>query len=103
MSKMTRVKSSLYVTPASMVALIVSLAHHVRPQPSGPRIRSNSPWHIALSDVFFPSPFAVDDGSEYIGYYDETLPWTHMVCVSVQKETGEIELKTLLENIKFAA
>lgn len=97
----TRVRGTCFVPPAVMVQVLCSIAHFVRPQPTGPRITRNSPWHLALTDVFFPSPFVVDDGAEYIGKKEEAPTFVHMVAMSVNKETGEIEAKHLLESIRF--
>lgn len=98
---LTKVRNTVFLPSASMVQILSSIAHWVRPAPSGPRIRSNAPWHLALTDVFFPSPFIVDDGSEYIDKKEEAPTFVHMVAMSVNKETGEILGKNLLENIKF--
>merc|ERR1719167_1076195 len=98
---LTKVRGTVFMPTATMIQILSSMAHFVRPQPSGPRIRSNAPWHLALTDVFFPSPFVVDDGSEYIDKKEEAPTFVHLVAMSVNKETGEIEAKHLLENIKF--
>lgn len=100
---LTKVRDVVFLPTASQVSVVVSMAHHVRPQPTGPRIRSTAPWHLALTDVFFPSPFIVDDGAEYIGQQEGAPAYVHMVVMSVNKETGDIEVKNLLENIKFSA
>lgn len=98
---LTKTRGTVFMPPACLIQVLCSMAHFVRPAPSGPRIRSNAPWHLALTDVFFPSPFIVDDGSEYIGKKEEAPTFVHLVAMSVNKETGEIEAKHLLENIKF--
>lgn len=98
---LTKVRGVVFMPPASLIQVLCSIGHLVRPAPSGPRIRSNAPWHLALTDVFFPSPFTVDDGLEYIGKTEEAPTFVHLVAMSVNKETGEIEAKHLLENIKF--
>merc|ERR1719436_1509044 len=98
---LTKVRGTVFLPPAAMIQVLACMAHFVRPAPTGPRIRSNAPWHLALTDVFFPSPFIVDDGAEYVEKKEEAPTFTHMVAMSVNKETGEIEAKHLLENIKF--
>lgn len=98
---LTKVRGTVFLPTAGMIQVLCSMGHLTRPQPSGPRIRSNAPWHLALTDVFFPTPFIVDDGSEYVDKQDEAPTLVHVVCMSVNKETGEIEAKHLLENVKF--
>lgn len=98
---LTKVKGTVFMPPAALIQVLCSMGHLTRPAPSGPRIRSNAPWHLALTDVFFPSPMIVDDGSEYIGKKEEAPTFVHLVSMSINKETGEIEAKHLLENIKF--
>lgn len=80
---------------------LCQMAHIVRPQPTCPRITRNAAWHLALTDVFFPSPYIVDSGAEYIGKKEEAPTFVHLVAMSVNKETGEIEAKHLLETIKI--
>jgi len=98
---MLKIKGCAFMTTGILIQLVCSLGHLTRPNPSGPRITRNAPWHLALSDVFFPSPTICDDGSEYISKNEESPTFVHMVVISVNKETGEIEAKSLLENIKI--
>jgi len=98
---LTKVKGTVFMPPANLIQIVCSMGHLVRPVPTGPRIRSNAPWHLALLDVFFPMPFIVDDGSEYVDKKEENPTLTHLITMSINKETGEIELKHLLETIKF--
>lgn len=96
-----KIKNCAFMTTGLLVQIVLSLAHLTRPNPSGPRITRNAPWHLVLTDVFFPSPAIVDNGAEYIGKNEESPTFVHMVIISVNKETGEIEAKSLLENIKI--
>merc|ERR1719476_815771 len=98
-----RARGTYYMQPASMVGVFCALAQHTVPAPSGPRIRSNSPWHLVLTDVFFPAPFILDDGSESIHQTEEAPVFVHAVALNVNKEAGDIDAKRLLETIQFKA
>jgi len=100
-NSLTKVRGTVFLPTSTMVQILCCMAHFTRPAPTGPKIRSNTPWHIAITDLFFPSPLVVDDGSEYIGKNEEAPAIVHLVAISVHKETGEINAKNLLENIKF--
>lgn len=101
----TKVKGTVFAPPACLVQVLCAVGHIARPAPSGPRITRNAEWHMALTDVFFPSPFILDDGSDFVGKKKEEddPTFVHMVVMSINKETGAIEAKTLLENIKLQA
>lgn len=95
-----KMRNCAFVTPATMMQAVMTLAHKVVPAPSGPRIARGSPWRLVLTDCFFPSPFCVDSGSEFIGNTDNPT-FVHLVAISIAKETGEIGAKKMLENIKI--
>lgn len=101
----TKVKGTVFAPPASLVQVLCAVGHLARPAPSGPRITRNAEWHLALTDVFFPSPFILDDGADFVGKKKEEddPTFVHMVVMSINKETGAIEAKNLLENIKLQA
>mmetsp|Transcript_16988 Transcript_16988/g.44944 ORF Transcript_16988/g.44944 Transcript_16988/m.44944 type:complete len:309 (-) Transcript_16988:100-1026(-) len=101
----TKVKGTVFAPTASLIQVLCAVGHIARPAPSGPRITRNAEWHIALTDVFFPSPFIVDNGSEYVGKKKEEddPTFVHLVVMSINKETGAIEAKNILENIKLQA
>lgn len=90
-----------FVTPATMLQALLTLGHHVRAAPSGPRIARGTPWRLVLTDCFFPSPFCVDSGSEFIGKSENNPTFVHLVAISINKETGDIEAKNILETIKI--
>mmetsp|Transcript_36143 Transcript_36143/g.93265 ORF Transcript_36143/g.93265 Transcript_36143/m.93265 type:complete len:308 (-) Transcript_36143:59-982(-) len=105
MKYITKVKGTIFAPTASLIQILCALGHLTRPAPSGPRITRNAEWHLALTDVFFPSPFIVDDGSDFLGKKkeEEDPTFVHLVVMSISKETGAIEAKHLLENIKLQA
>lgn len=105
MRYMTKVKGTVFAPTSTLIQVLCALGHIARPAPSGPRITRNAEWHLALTDVFFPSPYIVDDGSDYIGKKkeEEDPTFVHLVVMSINKETGAIEAKNLLETIKLQA
>uniref|UniRef100_A0A7S2PYX0 Uncharacterized protein n=1 Tax=Zooxanthella nutricula TaxID=1333877 RepID=A0A7S2PYX0_9DINO len=98
---LTRVRGVAFIPTAVQLQIVAAMGGIVRPAPTGPRIRSKDPWHLAITDVFFPCPLIVDEGAEYVDQKEESPTIIHLVAMSINKETGEIEAKHLLENIKF--
>jgi len=104
MKALSNVAGHCVMPTAALVQIIATIGHQVRPMPSQ-RLGRNAEWQLAITDVFFPSCFVLDDGSEVFKNIFEgkggppTL--VHLVAMSINKEAGGLEAKSLLETIKL--
>merc|ERR1719382_577761 len=96
----TKIQGVACVPPSTLIAVAVTLANIARPMPAG-RLGRNAEWHIAFTDVFFPSGLILDAADEYIQGTKEAPTLVHLVAMSVNKEAGSVEPKHMLETVKL--
>mmetsp|Transcript_25184 Transcript_25184/g.53318 ORF Transcript_25184/g.53318 Transcript_25184/m.53318 type:complete len:302 (+) Transcript_25184:68-973(+) len=100
---MTKLEGVCVMPPSTLVSQLVALAQIFRPQPSSGRMTRNTIIHLAVNDLFFPAGMIIDDAEEIISFKKGAPPTlVHLVAMSVNKEMGDLEPKTLYENIKLA-
>eukprot|EP00933_Yihiella_yeosuensis_P043085 TRINITY_DN37811_c0_g1_i1.p1 TRINITY_DN37811_c0_g1~~TRINITY_DN37811_c0_g1_i1.p1 ORF type:complete len:328 (+),score=66.34 TRINITY_DN37811_c0_g1_i1:89-1072(+) len=87
------------LSPPTLVHLLSTVAAKVRPVPPG--LRRMQEWHLAICDVFSPTPFFLTEGSDYIEGREVPPTLVHLVAMSVQKELNPPEAGYLLQTIKL--
>lgn len=95
--------SGVSVLPNSaLIQMACSMGNQTRPMPSG-RMGRNATWYLMLSDLFFPTPFILEEGRDYYEFRKEHMTPICMALMSCHKEAGDIEAKNLLEGVKLAS
>jgi len=104
MKGLSKVAGTCIMPTSSLLQMVCTIANQVRPMPTG-RMGRNAEWHIQLTDVFFPSCFVLDDGKEVFKNIFEGRggppSLVHLVAMSINKESGALEAKNLMETIKL--
>ena len=99
-SSLVPVATGAMLPPSLLMHMLVSLGSQVRPEPAG-RWGRNAAKHVAITDVFFPTGMVLSDASDIISGKKEAPTLVHLVAMSVSKESGDLEGKHLLDNIKL--
>jgi hypothetical protein len=87
---------------SAIIQMLCTIGQQTRPQPQG-RMGRNAVMHLQLLDLYFPSPFMLEEGRDYYEFRKQAPNEAVCVMMGCNKENGELEANNLMQGVKLAS